>query len=285
MYRNQFSPPVFPYSWSSDWGEDQYGLWQSFTYKSVRHAFRWIPPGKFMMGSPSGEAGDMTCEDPVGGELGRTEYEARYSVTVTQGFWLGETTVTQALWSTIMDISNPSYFKGENHPMEQVSWDDTQIFITKLNQLHPELKVRLPLESEWEYACRAGTQTPFNFDDTLSLDKVNYRGIWEWKGENEWGEQARKQTVGVKSYPCNAWGLYEMHGNVWEWCQDMWVENLMHKSPVLHQEMSDQAGEIRRVIRGGSWFSNGAYTRSATRHKFVQHAQSNYLGFRLVMQQ
>lgn len=206
-YRNHLSPPVFPYPWASDWGEDRYGLWQAFTYKDVRHAFRWIQPGEFDMGSPETEAGRWDRED-------------LHHVTIRQGFWLAETTVTQALWQTVMD-DNPSNFKDKNRPVERVSWDDAQTFIAKLNQIHPDLTVRLPWETEWEYACRAGTQTPFHFGEKedLTLEKVNYSG--EWDNFNLEGE-----TKDVKNYPCNAWGLYEMHGNVWEWCEDEWQDHL-----------------------------------------------------------
>ncbi len=226
-YRNHLSPPTFPYAWASDWGEDRYGLWQAFTYQDVRHTFRWIQPGTFQMGSPDGSG-------EKGAEEGRLDdREDLHKVTFNQGFWLAETTVTQALWEAVTGGENPSHFtshfKGKNRPVEKVSWHDTQTFLTQLNQLHPDLNARLPWEAEWEYACRAGTQTPFNFGEELTLNKVNYRGTWEYK-ENEWGEGAKKAITDVKTYPCNAWGLYEMHGNVWEWCADQWQDHLVRKT-------------------------------------------------------
>ena len=274
-YRNHLSPPTFPYAWASDWGENRYGLWQAFTYKDVRHAFRWIQPGTFQMGSPDGSGEE-------GAEEGRWKDETLHQVTLSKGFWLAETTVTQALWQTIMG-ANPSYFKGDNRPVETVNWDDAQAFIDKLNQIHPDLTVRLPWEAEWEYACRAGTQTPFNFGTELTLDKVNYRGTWGYKG-NEWGEGAKKSTTDVKTYPCNAWGLYEMHGNVWEWCQDVWQEKLP-ALPVIDPEGiagGDKAG-VRRVVRGGSWDDYGESVRSAIRSRGDPASRSYYLGFRLVL--
>jgi formylglycine-generating enzyme required for sulfatase activity len=157
-------------------------------------------------------------------EADRYNDEVQHEVTLTQGFWLAETTVTQALWQAIKG-DNLSHFKGDNRPVERVSWDDTQEFIQQLNTilqtLQPEYAFRLPTEAEWEVACRAGTQTPFNFDGDLSLNKVNYRGTWD--DYSNWGKGALQATAEVKSYPCNAWGLYEMHGNVWEWCQDDWT--------------------------------------------------------------
>lgn len=269
-HRNRLSPPVFPYAWASSWGEDQYGLWQAFNYRGVRHAFRWIPPGTFWMGSPEGEKGRWGDED-------------LHEVTLSRGFWLGETTVTQALWQAVTG-KNPSEFKGDNRPVEQVGWDDAQTFIAELRALHPELKVRLPSEAEWEYACRAGSRTPFYFGevDSLTLEKVNYRGIWEFKAET-WGEGAKRETADVKSYPPNPWGLYEMHGNVWEWCEDAWQDHLGAASvpdPLLAEAPEPDAG---RVVCGGSWYSDGGDVRSAFRSRRGPGSRSGNLGFRLAL--
>jgi formylglycine-generating enzyme required for sulfatase activity len=203
-----------------------------------------------------------------------------HQVTLSKGFWLAETTVTQVLWQTIMG-ANPSSFKGDNRPVEQVSWDDTQTFLDKLNQIHPDLSVRLPWEAEWEYACRAGTQTPFNFGEELTLDKVNYSGKWS---ESGYDDKAKKSTVDVKTYPCNAWGLYQMHGNVWEWCQDVWQEKLT-ASPVIDPEGiagGDKAG-VRRVVRGGSWDDLGGLVRSAFRFRLDPADRFRRMGFRLAL--
>ncbi len=129
------SPPVFPYAWASAWGEDRYGLWMALDYQGVRYVFRWILPGTFWMGS---------SED----EKGRFDDEDRHRVMLSKGFWLGETTVTQALWKAVMD-DDPSRFKGENHPVEKVSWDDIHAFIKQINSYHSALSVRLPWEAEW----------------------------------------------------------------------------------------------------------------------------------------
>ncbi|WGZ92906.1 MAG: formylglycine-generating enzyme family protein [Candidatus Thiothrix putei] len=278
IYRNHLSPPTFPYAWASDWGEDRYGLWQAFTYKDVRHAFRWIQPGTFQMGSPENEEGRDSDED-------------LHQVTITQGFWLAETTVTQALWQIIMG-ENPSNFKGDNRPVEKVSWNDTQAFIDKLNQIHPDLNARLPWEAEWEYACRAGTQTPFHFGgkDDLSLEKVNYSGEWD-----KWSDKG--ETKEVKTYPCNVWGLYEMHGNVWEWCADQWQANLGKDDILFSPSTSgrgvgvretagggqEQEAGVERVIRGGSWFNDGRDVRSAYRRGSGPDDSNVNLGFRLAL--
>ncbi|WMP17924.1 formylglycine-generating enzyme family protein [Thiothrix lacustris] len=271
-YRNHLSPPTFPYAWASDWGEDRYGLWQAFTYQDVRHAFRWIQPGTFQMGSPETEKE-------------RWEDEDLHHVTVMYGFWLAETTVTQALWQTVMD-DNPSLFKGDNRPVDSVDWEDTQTFIIKLNHIHTDLKVRLPWEAEWEYACRAGTQTSFNFSEELSLERVNYSGKWDDAGDDN---RAKNATTDVKTYACNNWGLYEMHGNTSEWCADEWQEFLGKEDAVFNlfqckvRPNAETGLGFTRVIRGGSWSSRGTNVRSAIRlGEDPRHTDSD-IGFRLAL--
>ena len=269
MYRNRLSPPIFPAAWASDFGEDAYGLWMAFSYQGVHLALRWIEPGTFTMGSPDDEKG-------------RLNREVLHPVTLSSGFWLAETTVTQALWQAVTG-DNPSEFKGDQRPVEQVSWNDAQGFIRQLNALsqalQPDYVFRLPTEAEWEYACRAGTQTPFNFDGELTLGKVNYRGTWEYEAD-KWGQGALKQTAEVKSYPCNPWGLYEMHGNVWEWCQDYWIEQLPQEPITDPTGPSTGAG---RVVRGGSWSNYGRDVRSAYRSGSGAGGRYDYLGFRLAL--
>ena len=252
-------PAAFPESWASDWGEDEYGLWMGFTYKGVRQDFRWIEPGTFLMGS---------SED----ESRRDGDEIRHKVTLTQGFWLAETTVTQALWKVVMG-DNPSHFKGENRPVDSISWADTQHFIANMNGMRPELQMCLPTEAQWEYCCRAGTKTSFYFggNNDLTLELINYSGKWD-----EFGNGGA--TKSVRSYAPNDWGLYEMHGNVWEWCQD-WYGDYPAR-PVI----DPQGAEIgsHRVLRGGSWIDYGERCRSAFRH-FYAPASRIIFGFRLAL--
>ena len=264
-------PERFPQPWASAWGEDRFGLWMALQINDVSHVFRWIAPGRFMMGSPNDEAGRFDRED-------------YHEVTISRGFWLGETTVTQALWEAL-GLDNPSHFKNPQRPTESVSWEQIQQeFLPAFNQQHPDLNARLPWEAEWEYACRAGTQTAFHFGEQIYLQHANYRGTWEYKSD-QWGEGALKQTTDVKRYPCNDWGLYDMHGNVWEWCADSWQQHLgtdMVSDPWNAQSDDNESGHDR-VIRGGSWIDDGRSARSAYRRRYEPAFRFNTLGFRLAL--
>ena len=250
-------------AWAQAMGRDRYGIYADFVFKGVQQRMRWIEPGHFLMGSPENEAG-------------RYDDEVQHEVTVSQGFWLADTTVTQALWRAVMG-DDPSHFKGDSRPVEQVGWEDVQAFIEKLNRTHSDLTVGLPTEAQWEYACRGGGTGLFNFEGELSLEKVNYRGTWEYDSD-KWSEGARRETAEVKSYPCNAWGLYEMHGNVWEWCGDYWQEQLSVE-PVVDPE-GPQEG-VTRVVRGGSWVDLGRFVRSSFRNHLAPDYRRGNLGFRL----
>ena len=256
-------PAAFPESWASDWGEDEYGLWMGFTYKGVRHDFRWIEPGTFTMGSPKNEPE-------------RDDDETQHEVTLTEGFWLAETTVTQALWEVVMG-DNPSHFKGERLPVEQVSWNDTQRFITKMNGMKPELQMCLPTEAQWEYCCRAGTSTPFYFGEQINSDLVNFNGNHPYNNGSK--SEYRRKTVEVKSLPPNDWGLYEMHGNVLEWCRD-WFGTYPARQ-VVDPQGTDSGSS--RVLRGGSWINGGGYCRSVYRYYYDPGNRGNSIGFRLAL--
>ena len=166
----------------------------------VEMAFSFIPPGSFLMGSDHQEGYDE--EKPV------------HRVTLTKGFFLGTHPVTQAQWKAITNAT-PSYFKGNNRPVETVSWDDCQLFCEMLTaHLGGGGAVGFPSEAEWEYACRAGTTTEFYFGDIITPDLVNYDGNGTWNGSPE--GKSREETTEVGSFPANPWGLGDMHGNVWE---------------------------------------------------------------------
>ena len=237
-------PTEFPLPWASAWGQDEYGLWLAFSYKGVQQRFRWMEPDSFLMGSPENEPG-------------RWQHE----VTLSQGYWLADTTVTQALWQAVMD-ENPSRFIHENRPVDQISWLIVQEFLQKLNKLQPELFIRLPSEAEWEYACRAGSKTAYAFGDDISKAQVNFEA---------------EETVEVKSLPGNDWGLYEMHGNVWEWCQDWYGD---YPTESVTDPMGAENG-THRVLRGGSWDSGGGHCRSAFRGNYSPVYAYSDFGFRL----
>ena len=147
-------------------------------------------------------------------EYKRDSNEVHHRVSLTLGYWLADTTCTQQFWNAIED-SSPSRFPGEDNPVESVSFEDVERFLSKLN-LKVDGAFSLPTEAQWEYACRSGTETPFSFGETIGTDHANYHGNYPYadgpKGEH------REQTVPVKELPANRWGLYQMHGNVWEWC-------------------------------------------------------------------
>lgn len=244
-------------------GSDTYGLYADLSLKDVVQRFRWIQPGRFMMGSPESEPE-------------RFNDELLHEVVLTHGYWMADTACTQALWEAVME-KNPSYFRGKQRPVEGLSWNDVIDFINKINEMKEGLDLRLPTEAEWEYACRAGTKTPFWFGENITTDQVNYDGNNPYAG----GKMGlyRGETVDVKSLPCNGWGLYEMHGNLWEWCADWYGE---YSADPVAGSMGPEQGGVR-VLRGGGWFSDGRFVRSARRHRDnPTYDCNNLIGFRLV---
>jgi len=252
-----------------EFDQDEYGLYADLTVNQVTQRFRWIEPGTFMMGSPTDEP--ESYDD-----------ETLHAVTLTQGFWLADTAVTQAFWLAVLGGDNPSYFKKDpQNPVEQVSWGEVQRFIERLNELLPSLPARLPTEAQWEYACRAGTTTPFSFGANITPDKANYDGNNPYAGAKK--SLYREKTLPVKSLSANRWGLYEMHGNVWEWCQDGWQENLGTEASRDPLTQSDEAAGGDRVLRGGSWLSDGRDVRAAIRNHAQPFNRFHYIGFRLAL--
>lgn len=254
--------------------------------ETVKLSMMLIPAGTFTMGSPASEPESQDSERP------------QHSVTI-QTFFMGKYPVTQAQWKIVAgfpkanrDLNpDPSNFKGEDRPVECVSWLDAVEFCNRLAK-YTQRPYRLPSESEWEYACRAATRTPFHFGETITTDLANYYGIdnseLNWSGSYGIGPKGiyREKTTSVGSFcVANAFGLYDMHGNVWEWCRDHWHESY-GSSPALRSAWLDNRdemdGDTLRVLRGGSWFSNPVLCRSASRFCLNAGYALGYVGFRVV---
>ena len=227
---------------------------------SLNMTFRQIPSGTFMMGSPDDESG-------------RDDDETLHRVTLTESFYIQTNEVTQGQWKAVMG-NNPSYFSecGDNCPVEEISWNDVQEFISKMNQ-RGEWIYRLPTEAEWEYVARAGSSTAFSnggitetgCDYEPNLDEIG------WYCEN-----SDQTTHPVAQKQANR-GLYDMSGNVWEWCMDRYGN---YPADSLTDPTGPSTGSYR-VVRGGCWYSNARECRSASRIRYSPEKQSNQIGFRL----
>lgn len=232
-----------------------------------------IPGGRFAMGAPNNELNACSSESP------------QHNVTV-QPLLIGKFQVTQSQWNAVARFAkikddlntDPSNFKGENLPVEEISWHEAIEFCARLSQ-RTKHAYRLPSEAEWEYACRAGTSTPFHFGETITPDLANY----------EWGDtygSARKRiyrdeptTTKVGSFSANAFGLYDMHGNVWEWCADHWHMNY-EGAPTDGSAWLSEDQNTPRLLRGGSWLYNPGRCRSAARTRDPS-VRSSDIGFRI----
>lgn len=250
--------------------------------KDIQLEMMLIPGGSFMMGSPPEELKRQDDESP------------QHKVTV-QAFFMAKYTVTQAQWQFVAQLPqvnreldpDPSHFKGANRPVERVSWLDVVEFCDRLSQ-HTKKPYRLPSEAEWEYACRAGTTTPFHFDETITTDLANYDGNYIY-GSGSKGIY-RRETTPVGSFGvANAFGLYDMHGNVWEWCADRWHPNYQGAPNdgsawvdwVDEHNKNTNYSQTRRVLRGDSWSDNPEDCRSAYRHYNVPGIKTYNIGFRV----
>lgn len=232
-----------------------------------------IPGGTFIMGSPENEEGRSSDESP------------QHQVTVPS-FFMSKYPVTQKQWRAVAALgkvyidleSDPSYFKGDNLPVERVSWNDAQEFCARLSRMANKT-YRLPSEAEWEYACRGGTTTPFYCGETISTDLANYNGNYTY-GQGQKG-QFREKTTEVGIFPANPFGLYDMCGNVWEWCEDGWHENYIN--PPIDGSAWTSLSSEDKLLRGGSWGDAPSYCRSACRYNYNPDRSYSYLGFRLVV--
>jgi formylglycine-generating enzyme required for sulfatase activity len=269
--------PVARPGWATAIGRDRYGLWAEYTIDPppstkprgrglgtifgrrpraptlastpVRQRLRWIPPGRFLMGSPEDEEGRRSDEGP------------RHETMIDSGFWMFDTPCTQALWEAVMgEGTDPSSFRGADHPVEGVSWDDCQEFLKRLNVRLDGLHLSLPSEAQWEYACRAGTEAA-RYD--ADVDAI------AWYDGNSAGK-----THAVKGKAPNGWGLYDMLGNVLEWCTYPWTEDYGFRGG------ESLAAYDLRVVRGGSWGYDPRGVRAAYRNLSMPSNRDDDQGFR-----
>lgn len=281
----------FPPSWADAWGDDPYGLWAELIINDVTQRLRYIPAGQFWMGSPEDEPESYADEHP------------RHLVQLTEGFWLADTACTQAFWRAVMSdnlrqlqnssknpiegigvhfqtmiLIEPSQFKNApNNPVERVSWQNVQTFLEKLRHI-TGLAVSLPTEAQWEYACRAGTNTPFWWGRELTTEQTNYNGKHPYN-QGQLGAY-RERTLPVKSFQANPWGLWQMHGNVWEWCQD---GPRAYKAELAIDPIGPSSVDDFRALRGGSWIHSGGDVRSASRNHDPPDLRNVSIGFRWLL--
>ncbi len=274
-------------TWASAIGRDQFGLFAEFTIPTteVTQRLRWIPPGRFRMGSPPDEPGRFDDEDLL------------HEVAIAAGFWLFDTPVTQALWQAVMN-NNPSEFKDPQRPVENVSFDEAQHFLAQANKAPWGRGLVLPSEAQWEYACRAGTETatyagPIEIRGERNapvLDPIAWYGgnsgedfdVAVGRDSSDWLEKqyshSRAGTRKVAQKVANPWGLYDMLGNVWEWCEDEWHDSYEGAPTDGSARLGGRTAE--RVVRGGSWNDGARYVRGAYRISLAPDYGHDDLGFR-----
>jgi formylglycine-generating enzyme required for sulfatase activity len=289
-------------TWAVDFGSDPYGVYATFEVMPVRQRMRWIPPGRFFMGSPAGK------------DYGRSNEGPQHEVIITHGYWMFDTPCTQGLWTALMG-DNPSYFPDPERPVEQVSWKDAVGFSKKLNERFvgnqpltnkglvdgwERLLFRLPTEAEWEYACRTGTigdtyvgDLDLKSNDETKSEILDSMAWYGWNSGHEYdlkksmeitwlkdlqAEEKRGGTRKVAQKAPNPWGLYDMLGNVWEWCQDWYGD---YPAERVVDPTGPTVGSAR-VVRGGSWLNSARVLRSACRLRVAPGVRSYDLGFRLL---
>jgi formylglycine-generating enzyme required for sulfatase activity len=270
--------------WAIAFGQDAIGWFASFAIQGIEQRLRWIPPGTFQMGSPTDEAGRQDHEGPA------------HPVTLSRGFWLGEVPVTQALWTAVMG-DNPSHFVDPHRPVERVAFAEAARFAWELGEI-TEDDWTLPTEARWEYACRAGTTTPawtgtprvLGRNHAPALDAIAWyagnSGVGyahethvpsaAWPQTQYAHTRAGTRVVGQKAP--NPFGLYDMLGNVWEWCRDRWAEG--YSAAAVIDPQGPREGQ-ERVTRGGSFLSEAAFVRAACRASLDADMRTAYTGFRI----
>ena len=281
-----------PPEWANAWGQDRYGVWVEFTLESITQRLRWVPPGRFRMGSPESERAGF----PENERHWFDREGPQHVVTISQGFWLFDTACTQALWEAVMG-ENPSRFQSPDRPVEQVNWSQVRDFMAQINARLPGLELVLPTEAQWEYACRAGTQTATYAGDLEILGERNAPVLdpIAWYGGNSGMDFELKQGHDSSGWPKkqyphqragthpvgrkrpNPWGLYDMLGNVWEWCQDGLRE---YRDETETDPFGPMEPSAERMVRGGAWSRHARNVRAASRHQFHPDYRNIFLGFR-----
>jgi formylglycine-generating enzyme required for sulfatase activity len=252
-------------------GQNQY--YEETLSNAVKFCMMLIPSGKFLMGSPKDEPERLDSESP------------QHEVVIAQ-FFMAEYPVTQAQWRSVAEIpqvehklqTDPSRFKGENLPVESVSWYEAVEFCKRLT-IHTNRLYRLPSEAEWEYACRAGTTTPFHFGETITPELASYDGYYAYNNGSK-GEYREKTTPVDYFSLANAFGLCDMHGNVWEWCADHWHDNY-EGAPFDGSAWLKDSKEELHILRGGSWLNDPGECRSASRLRPAPVVSRINFGFRV----
>ncbi len=279
----------FPPPWASAWGDDPYGLWADLTVNGVTQRMRWIEPSGpegFWMGSTKKERDAIKNKD-ARDRANQHEHEPRKE-RVEVGFWLADTPCTQAFWTAVVGEKprafwlavvgdNPSQFRDRpdaaERPVENVSWDDVKDQFIACFEQSPEWgtedRLYLPSEVEWEYAARAGTRTAYWWGDAWDANRANVN-VTGNRTSND-----AESTTPVDRYPPNPWGLFDVHGNVLEWCADVWQPR--RDAPEARPD------ENLRVVRGGSWFNRPDYVRAAFRHRWHRRDADQYRGFRFAL--
>lgn len=240
--------------WAEVVGRDKYGRFTDIEIKDVRQRMRWIEPGSFLMGSPDEEAE-------------RYNDEIQHNVQITQGYWLADTACTHELWEAVMGV-NSLTAENDTYPITHVSWYDARIFCEKLSQITGK-KYSLPTEAQWEYACRAGSKTGYCFGPDEK----------ELKDYGWYNKNANNASHSVGGKKPNKYGLYDMHGNVWEWCSDWFAE---YNEDDQVDPLGPDEGETR-ILRGGSWLESAGNCRCAYRFHGDPGLYYYYIGFRFSM--
>ena len=258
----------FPPAWASAWGDDPCGLWADLTVAGISQRLRWIEPGHFTMGSSTEERRGI--DDQETREWADQNEAPQHRVTISSGFWLADTPCTQGLWTALLGGENPSLFQAGDdaaqRPVEQVDWVAAETWLAALKRQLPETDPQLPTDAQWEYACRAGSLTAYAWGDAADTRLANMA-------------QSVGQTTPVKRYPSNAWGLYDMHGNVWEWCAD--DQRSFADRPEVDPLGGTESGA--RVLRGGAWNDRAARARAAYRLRDPRGGAWHDDGFRFAL--